>query len=51
MSIAAILKNEAVYIKERIEFHRLVGAGRFYLYDNDSTDNVQDIPAPDINNF
>lgn len=48
LSIAAILKNEAPYIKEWIEFHKLVGVERFYLYDNESTDNVKEILEPYI---
>lgn len=48
LSIAAILKNEAPYIKEWIEFHKLVGVERFYLYDNESTDKVKEILAPYI---
>ena len=39
LSVAAIMKNEARYLAEWIEFHRLVGVERFYLYDNDSTDD------------
>ena len=48
LSIVAILKNEASYIKEWIEYHRLVGVSKFYLYDNDSTDNVYEILKPYI---
>ncbi|GMO69975.1 MAG: hypothetical protein Ta2A_18460 [Treponemataceae bacterium] len=40
LSIAAIVKNEASYIKEWIEYHRLVGVERFYIYDDSSTDNL-----------
>lgn len=43
LSIVAILKNEAPYIKEWIEYHKIVGVERFYLYDNDSTDNVREV--------
>lgn len=39
LSVAAIFKNEAPYLREWIEFHRLVGVEHFYLYDNGSTDN------------
>lgn len=47
-SIAAILKNEAPYIKEWIEYHRIIGAERFYLYDNESDDNIVSILEPYI---
>lgn len=48
LSIAAILKNEALDIKEWIEYHKLIGVERFYLYDNESSDNVRDILQPYI---
>ena len=34
LSIGAIAKDEAPYLPEWVEFHRLVGVERFYLYDN-----------------
>ena len=34
LSICAIFKDEAPYLPEWIEFHRLVGVERFFLYDN-----------------
>ena len=33
LSICAIFKNEAKFLKEWIEYHRLVGVDHFYLYD------------------
>lgn len=48
LSIVAIMKNEAPYIQEWIEFHKLVGVERFYLYDNESTDNTKEILKPYI---
>ena len=41
LSICAIFRNESRYIREWIEFHRLVGVERFYLYNNNSTDDWQ----------
>jgi len=38
LSICAIFKDEAPYLPEWIEFHRLVGVERFFLYDNGSGD-------------
>ena len=49
LSITAILKNEAPYIKEWIEYHKMLGVERFYLYDNESEDNLQDVLQPYIN--
>jgi len=48
LSIVAIFKNEADYIAEWLEYHLLVGVQKFYLYDNESTDNVKDILDPYI---
>lgn len=48
LAITAILKNEAPYIKEWIEFHKLVGVQKFFLYDNESNDNIKEILQPYI---
>ncbi|NEP88204.1 MAG: glycosyltransferase family 92 protein [Okeania sp. SIO2C2] len=50
LSICAIMKNEGHYLKEWLEFHKLVGVERFYLYNNYSSDNTLDILAPYIEN-
>lgn len=48
-AIVCIIKNEAAYIQEWIEYHKIVcGVGKFYLYDNESTDNVKEILKPYI---
>jgi Glycosyltransferase family 92 len=46
LSACAIYRNEAPYLAEWIEFHRLVGVERFFLYDNNSTDDHRDVLAP-----
>lgn len=43
LSIVAIAKNEAPYIVEWIEFHKLVGVTKFYIFDNESNDSLRDI--------
>ncbi|MDJ0555858.1 MAG: glycosyltransferase family 92 protein [Microcoleaceae cyanobacterium MO_207.B10] len=43
LSVCAIMKNEGHYLVEWLEFHKLVGVERFYLYNNNSTDNTLDI--------
>jgi hypothetical protein len=48
ISIAAIIKNEAPYLKEWIEYHKLIGVEKFYLYDNYSDDNTFDVLKPYI---
>jgi hypothetical protein len=46
-SVCAIYKNEPD-IKEWIEYHKLIGFEKFYLYDNESDDNSKDIIQPYI---
>ena len=48
VSIGAIFKNEALYLKEWIEFHRIVGVEHFYLYNNNSDDNYREVLEPYI---
>jgi len=42
LSVVAILKNETAYVREWIEYYRLLGATKFYIYDNASQDNVKE---------
>ena len=46
LAVVAILKNEARYIKEWLDYHLLAGVDHFYLYDNASSDNYNEIIAP-----
>ncbi|MDR0486518.1 MAG: glycosyltransferase family 92 protein, partial [Elusimicrobiota bacterium] len=46
LSICAIAKDEGCYFKEWIEYHRLVGVEKFYIYDNNSTDNTREVLEP-----
>lgn len=48
LSVTAIINNEAPYIKEWIEYHKLAGVDRFYIYDNGSTDNIKEVLQPYI---
>lgn len=48
LSVVAIMKNEGAYLKEWIEFHILAGVEKFYLYDNESTDDTFEILKPYI---
>lgn len=48
LSVCAIVKNEAPYIEEWLNYHMLVGVKRFYIYDNESTDNLKEVLAPYI---
>lgn len=46
VSACAIFKNEAVFLKEWVEYHRLIGVEHFYLYNNFSEDNYAEVLAP-----
>ena len=46
LSVCAVYRDEAPYLGEWIEFHRLMGVERFYLYDNQSTDDHREVLAP-----
>ncbi len=48
VSICAIFKNEAMYLKEWIEFNNIVGVEHFYLYNNNSDDDYQAVLKPYI---
>jgi len=46
LAIGAIFKNESPYLREWIEFHRLVGVEHFYLYNNFSQDDYRAALGP-----
>src|SRR5919198_6692821 len=46
LSACTLYKDHAEYLREWIEFHRLVGVERFFLYDNESTDDHEEVLAP-----
>ncbi len=48
LSVCAIAKNEGRYIKEWIDYHHSMGVEKFYLYDNESTDNTREVLDPYI---
>ncbi|MCL2066578.1 MAG: glycosyltransferase family 92 protein [Treponema sp.] len=50
LAVAAIVKNEVPYIAEWIEYHLIVGVQKFFIYDNESTDNLYEYLKPYINN-
>jgi hypothetical protein len=43
LSICAIFRNESDYLREWIEFHRLMGVNHFYLYNNLSDDDYSSV--------
>ena len=48
LAICAIAKNEGPYFKEWIDWHKKLGVEKFYIYDNESSDNTKAILAPYI---
>lgn len=48
VAICAIFKNEALYLREWIEFHKIVGVNHFYLYNNNSEDDYETVLEPYI---
>lgn len=48
LGVVAIMKNEGPYLREWIEFHKMMGVDKFFLYDNESNDDTKDILQPYI---
>ena len=46
LAICAIFQDEAPFLKEWIEFHKLQGVQHFYLYNNNSEDDYQSVLQP-----
>lgn len=50
IALCAIFRDEAAYLREWIEFHRLIGVSHFYLYNNLSIDHYIAVLQPYIEN-
>lgn len=48
LSICALFRNEARFLKEWIEYHRIVGVEHFYLFNNLSEDDWEEVLTPYI---
>lgn len=48
IAIVCVFKNEAEWLKEWIEYHKMIGVTHFYLYNNLSTDHYLDVLNPYI---
>lgn len=48
LAFVAIMKNEAPYVKEWLDYHLLAGVDHFYIYDNESPDNLKEVLQPYI---
>ena len=46
LAVVAILKCEAPYLKEWLDYHLAAGVDHFYIYDNDSPDNQAEVAKP-----
>lgn len=46
LAVVAIMKNNGLYIKEWLDYHLLAGVDHFFIYDNGSTDNYEDVIQP-----
>ena len=50
LSVTAIFRDEAPYLREWIEYHKLLGVEHFYLYNNLSQDKCNEVLAPYVKN-
>ena len=48
LSVCVITKNEGPYFKEWLDWHISQGVEKFYVYDNESTDNTREVLEPYI---
>lgn len=48
LSVIAIFQNEARFLKEWLDFYRVLGVEHFYLFNNLSDDRYQEVLAPYI---
>ena len=48
LAVVAIVKNEGPYIKEWLDYHLLAGVDHFFIYDNESEDNLKEVLQPYI---
>lgn len=48
LSITLIIKNEAPYMEEWLNYHIGLGVTKFYIYNNESTDNLKEVLKPFI---
>ena len=43
LAVVAIMKNEAPYVKEWLDYHLLAGVDHFFIYDNETPDNLKEV--------
>lgn len=49
VSLCLIFKNEALFLKEWLDYHLTIGVEHFYMYNNKSDDSFIDVLTPYIN--
>lgn len=50
LAICTIFQNDARFLKEWIEYHKLIGVEHFYLYNNKSEDDYLSVIQPYVDN-
>lgn len=48
LAVVTIMKGEAPYIREWLDYHLLAGVDHFFIYDNEDSDAQQKIMQPYI---
>ena len=48
LGVVSLFRNTAPYIKEWVEYHRMVGVDHFWLYNDESSDNWEEVLNPYI---
>ena len=48
LAFMTTVKDEGIYLKEWIDYHSLLGVTKFYIYDNESSDNINEVLRPYI---
>jgi len=48
IAIGSMFRNEAHYLKEWVDYHYMAGVEHFWLYNNNSTDNWEEVLQPYI---
>lgn len=43
LAVVAIMKNEGPYLTEWVKYYESIGVKHFYIYDNESTDNLAEV--------
>ena len=50
IAICAIVKNENLYLKEWVEYHKSIGISAIHIYDNNDVEHIEDVIQDYIDN-